>query len=132
MAIQNIENLITNGLAYTVETYLGVFVCLDYKRLVGTLYVDRYDMLHPQPVDYPIILDEWRRTKKDCVLWAPYVDGIASPWGPGLMTVNTLYLLNKVFNNVTSDYRCQICFFGSIRFYSGRIVLQGLPWIWHN
>lgn len=99
MSIREVATLIEVGLAYLVDCQNGGrFVCFDFLalnnpyRLLGTTYL----RLCPSPVEYPIVRD-YVRHPRDCVLWASTEMGAESPWGRGLLTVNTRYILERVF-----------------------------------
>lgn len=101
MSIREVATLIKVGLAYLVEVPdAGSFVCFDFLalnnpyRLLGSTYLK----LVPRPVDYPIVRD-YLRHERDCVLWASNEMGVESPWGRGCLTVNTKYILEKVFTS---------------------------------
>ena len=94
-AIQTIMLLMETGLAYTLNIDDQIYVCFDFKALYDTYRMvgKTYAALKPPPVPYAIVKDV-SRSDKDCVLWAPYVDGAPSPWGPGLQTVNLKYVMD--------------------------------------
>jgi hypothetical protein len=72
-----VTRLVADGTAYPVSTDVGVFVCVSAARLSP----------RHEPVRYPI-LHGLLRHEADFPMWAPYVHGNPSPFGPGLQTVN--------------------------------------------
>lgn len=91
MIVPLIDMLIRAGLAYEVPPG---YVCLDFaalhqKRCKVAVAIAR---LRPMPVEYPAVQAARPGCALDCALWAPYVDGNASPWGRGLVTANLAYL----------------------------------------
>jgi hypothetical protein len=85
--ITYIDDLIKQGKAYIVEVHEcgGNFVCLDSSVITGMVDVS------PKPIMYPVLF-QYVRNEKDYPLWSPYKDGMMSPWGRGLVTVNLEYL----------------------------------------
>ena len=82
MIVPIIDALVRSRLAYEIDGY----VCLDVAQLSGRhpAIAHAVARLTPEPVRYPAV--------PDYALWAPWLDGNASPWGRGLVTANLAYL----------------------------------------
>lgn len=79
-AIRTVEWFITTGKAYSLDVpQLGTFVCCDSQC---------YNMARPQLIIRYQCLDGYMRNNSDFALWAPYTDGLPSPWGNGQPTAN--------------------------------------------
>jgi hypothetical protein len=79
--VEKVIEFVRNGIAYQVDTEIGAFVCVEARKV----------FLEITPVQYPI-LDAYKTHQLDFPIWAPYVDGVSSPFGKGLATANLALL----------------------------------------
>ena len=96
--IHHISALLDMGVAYIIQEDGWVYICFDYVGLLSKyrILAMTYARLCPPPVQYPVVL---LRHPKDCVIWAPYVDGFESPWGRGCATVNYDYVMDNIMRS---------------------------------
>lgn len=81
--IDFIQSLVNKGYAYESQGYIL------YDWIYGSCLLEKYP--NPPPIQYPI-LEEYKRSQLDFPLFAPYSDGVTTPWGNGNMTVNVVYI----------------------------------------
>lgn len=91
--IKFIESLIVKDFAYEINGY----ILFDWTN--GSCLFKKYP--DPQPVQYSI-LNDYKRNLLDFPLFAPYINGSASPWGYGNMTANIEYIKNIIINFETN------------------------------
>lgn len=82
--IEFLQSLLNRGYAYESNGYIL------YDWIYGSCLFEKYP--NPPPVQYPILNEECKRSKLDFPLFAPYTEGVSTPWGNGNMTANVAYI----------------------------------------